>query len=140
MGDEAPDRVGAGTASKIVSSLVFHQCPPAVKSKILDAMRRTLRPGGQLFIADYGLQRTALMRFLFRQVQALDGWDNTTPNAKGELLAYVARAGFEVVEEAGVIPSLTGSISLYRALAPAPLRTPEMQTAAARRPPRFRIS
>lgn len=118
FGDEVADVVGAGTVQKAVSSLVFHQCPPIVKGKILDSMRRVLRPGGRLSIADYGLQRTALMRLLFRQVQNLDGWDNTTPNAKGELPLYIARAGFAETEEIDVIPTPTGSISLYRAVAP----------------------
>jgi len=50
----------------IASSLVFHQVPLAGKQEILISMRRALKPGGRLFIADYGLQRTALMRRLFR--------------------------------------------------------------------------
>ncbi len=118
FGDEVADKLGQGTANKVVSSLVFHQCPPNVKGKILSAMRRALAPGGRLLIADYGLQRTALMRLLFRQVQNLDGWENTTPNAKGELPLYIDRAGFVDVEEVRVIPTPTGSISLYRASAP----------------------
>lgn len=104
--------------TKIVSSLVFHQIPLAEKEAGLAAMRRALAPGGELHIADYGLQRTPLMRRLFRQVQQLDGFENTTPNAEGVLPSLISRAGFAAVEERAVIPTPTGSISLYFARKP----------------------
>jgi hypothetical protein len=96
-----------------VSSLVLHQCDLPVKSAILRAMARTLCPGGLVAIADYGLQRTLLMRTLFRQVQALDGWERTGLNAKGILPELIADAGFENVAEVRVVQTPTGSISLY---------------------------
>ena len=105
--------MGAGAASKVISSLVLHQCDLPVKSAILGAMARTLRPGGRLVIADYGLQRTLRMKLLFRQVQALDGWERTGLNAKGILPQLIADMGFEDVAEVRVIPTPTGSISLY---------------------------
>jgi len=38
--------------------------------------------GGELHIGDYGLQRTWLMRMLFRIVQRVDGYENTQPSAE----------------------------------------------------------
>ena len=102
--------------TKIVSSLVFHQVPMEEKRAGLASMWRALVPGGTLHVADYGLQRTPLMRTAFRQVQRLDGFDNTEPNARGVLPELMREAGFVSVEETEVIPTLTGSISLYRAL------------------------
>ena len=52
--------------NKIVSSLVFHQVPLAGKRTLSASMRAVLPPGGECHIADYGQQRTALMRALFR--------------------------------------------------------------------------
>ncbi len=105
-----------GTVSKIVSSLVFHQTPMHEKARILSVMSEILEPGGTLHIADYGLQRTKLMRTLFRRtVQSLDGVDDTQPNADGCLPGLIESAGFQEVEERNVISTLTGSISLYRA-------------------------
>jgi hypothetical protein len=60
-----------------------------------------------------------LMRLLFRQVQALDGWERTGPNAKGILPRLIADAGFDRVEEVRVVPTPTGSISLYTGRKPA---------------------
>lgn len=112
FGDQVDVLVGT-IANKIVSSLVLHQCDLPVKSAILRAMARTLCPGGLVAIADYGLQRTLLMRTLFRQVQALDGWERTGLNAKGILPELIADAAFENVAEVRVVQTPTGSISLY---------------------------
>jgi ubiquinone/menaquinone biosynthesis C-methylase UbiE len=104
--------------TKVVSSLVFHQVPLQEKRRMLTVIRRALATGGELHIADYGLQRTKLMRLLFRTVQALDGKTNTEPNARGVLPKLMADAGFSEVEETHVIATATGSISLYRARVP----------------------
>lgn len=101
--------------NKLVSSLVLHQIPLAGKRMALFATFQGLRPGGELHVADYGLQASPLMRFAFRQVQTLDGFDTTQPNADGVLPELMEEAGFAGVEETQVIPTPTGSISLYRA-------------------------
>ena len=107
--------VGAGV-NKIVSSLVFHQVPLAEKRAGLAAIFSALGPGGESHIADYGLQRTHLMRCLFRFVQYVDGYKDTQPNADGILPVLMKETGFAQVEETTVIPTPTGSISLYRAI------------------------
>ncbi|AJA11770.1 methylase involved in ubiquinone/menaquinone biosynthesis (plasmid) [Sphingopyxis fribergensis] len=111
MGDRADDIVGS--CDVIVSSLVFHQCAIETKQAIADAMFRALRSGGLMFVADYGLQRSLLMRTLFRQVQLLDGFDKTEPSAKGCMPGIFVAAGFAEVTEAKVIQTPTGSISIY---------------------------
>lgn len=103
--------------TKVLSSLVFHQVPMEEKVAALAAMYAALGAGGEIHIADYGLQRTPLMRALFRGViQNLDGHANTEPNARGVLPDLMHAAGFRSVEEALVIPTLSGSISLYRGI------------------------
>ena len=115
MGDELDSIDALQQCDKIVSSLVLHQCPMGVKEAIAAQMFRLLQPGGTLFIADYGEQRSLLMRMLFRQIQLLDGFEYTEPNAKGCVPEILTAAGFEAVEEIKVIPTPTGSISIYRA-------------------------
>lgn len=115
MGDRLADIAPSGSVDKVVSSLVLHQCPTPMKLAILQAMHTALKPAGVMVVGDYGLQRTALMRLLFRVVQAVDGFDLTEPNAKGVLPSLMTEAGFQQVEERRVIPTLTGSISLYAA-------------------------
>lgn len=114
MGDELTE-AGIETADKVTSSLVLHQCPLPMKRAILVAMFRTLRPGGSIFVADYGEQRSRLMRLLFKQIQRLDGFENTQPNADGVLPRLFSEAGFSRVVEHEVIRTITGSISIYSA-------------------------
>ena len=103
---------------KITSSLVFHQVPLAEKRDGLAAMFAALRPGGTVLIADYGFQRTALMRALFRLIQWVDGFEDTQPNADGVIPTLMHDAGFIGVTETDVFATPTGSISIYRASKP----------------------
>ncbi|HAJ48775.1 MAG TPA: SAM-dependent methyltransferase [Alphaproteobacteria bacterium] len=103
-----------GPFDVIVSSLVLHQVPLATKQALLTLMRQGIAAQGRLIIADYGWQRTAMMRFAFRNtVQRLDGRTDTQPNADGVLPALLSDAGWADVQEIRVIPTWTGSISLY---------------------------
>lgn len=101
---------------KIVCSLVLHQVPLTEKRRLLRAMYDWLKPGGQLFIADYGLQRTLAMRLAFRlTVQMLDGKTDTQPNADGILPALIDAAGFETHTIVDSIPTVTGRIEIIDA-------------------------
>lgn len=118
MGDALDEIEPLQACDKIVSSLVLHQCPMDAKKAIAKQMLRILRPGGDLILADYGEQRTSLMRMLFRQIQWLDGFEFTEPNARGCIPPLLKAAGFAQVKEAGVVNTPTGSISIYRARRP----------------------
>lgn len=118
MGDELVRLLGEGSMDKATSSLVLHQCPMQTKRAILQAMHGVLRPGGRLVIADYGWQRSLAMRLAFRVVQFADGKEDTQPNADGVLPELMRQAGFAKVLEAAVVPTITGSISVYVARRP----------------------
>lgn len=103
--------------TKIVSSLVLHQVPLEEKSRILKTMHQILAPAGVCFIADYGLQKSWLSKMLFRlTVQALDGVQNTSPNAQGILPNLMRSAGYETVTEVFRVSTFTGVISIYKGL------------------------
>lgn len=114
---QAAELLAGPPPTKVVSSLVFHQVPMKEKVAALAAIHAALGAGGEVHVADYGLQRTPLMRGLFRAIiQNLDGHANTQPNADGILPELMHTAGFRGVEETLVIPTLSGSISLYRGI------------------------
>lgn len=122
--------------TKVVSSLVLHQTPLDEKLRILRRMHQLLQPDGELHIADYGLQRSKIMRILFRRtVQAIDGIEDTQPNADGVLPELILSAGFASVRETRIIPTITGSISLYRAARPATSDLHEIEDMDTSRPP-----
>lgn len=118
MGDALVDSVGGESMDAVMSSLVLHQCPLAVKRAILESMFAVLRPGGRLVITDFGLQRTRLMRLAFKFVQFADGKTDTQPNADGVLPELISSVGFADVREADVVSTINGSISIYVARKP----------------------
>jgi trans-aconitate methyltransferase len=101
--------------NKIISSLVFHRVSLAEKRAGLTSMLQALVPGGELHIADYGLQRTPLMRRLFRIVQSARGFENSEQNAQGILPELMREVGFDDVRETAFIRTPTGSMSIYYA-------------------------
>lgn len=108
-----------GAVDKITCSLVLHQVPLAEKQRLLRAMFERLRPGGQLFIADYGLQPTFIMRLAFRlTVQMFDGRSDTQPNADGILPTLIEEAGFEGMTILDSFDTATGRIDIIRAEKP----------------------
>ncbi|MET0900980.1 MAG: methyltransferase domain-containing protein [Mycobacterium sp.] len=113
MGDALTESLGAHSIDTVVSSLVLHQCPLPMKRAILASMYTVLRPGGKLVIADYGWQRTTVMRLAFRIVQLADGKTDTQPNADGALPDLMSEAGFRDVREAEMVPTVTGSVSVH---------------------------
>lgn len=112
-GAEVAERAASLRVSKVVSSLVLHQVPLADKREMLQGMYAALKPGGEIHIADYGLQRSVLMRLLFRQIQNLDGYGATQASADGIVPVLMEEVGFDAVRENRVIATPTGSISLY---------------------------
>lgn len=105
--------------NKVISSLVLHQVSLEEKRRLIQEMFASLPAHGEVHIADYGLQRTRISRLLFRvTVQALDGVEDTAPNAKGVILELLNKAGFMHPRERKIIPTLTGTISIYHAIKP----------------------
>ncbi len=98
---------------------MLHQAPLAEKQRLLRAMFDRLKPGGELFIADYGLQPTIGMRLAFRfTVQMLDGITNTQPNANSILPQLINEAGFEKVRLLDDFSTITGRIEVLSAEKP----------------------
>jgi len=107
------------TFDHVTSSLLLHHLDFEGKMTTLVAMRRSLKPGGMLHIADWGRAHDPFMRAVFVGVQLLDGFKTTADNVRGKLPEYIARAGFVDVKESLRLRTPLGSISLYRAVAPA---------------------
>lgn len=101
-----------------VSSLVFHHLAPATKTRALAQIRRLLKPGGVLHIADWGQPRTPLARLGFLATQLLDGFENTRDHAAGRLPGLIANTGFEDVRETGHWPTVVGMLCFYRSVRP----------------------
>jgi ubiquinone/menaquinone biosynthesis C-methylase UbiE len=100
---------------KVVSSLFFHHLNRASKEQTLLQIRRVLKPGGLLHIADWGKPANTLMRAVSQTVVLFDGAETTGDNFAGRLPGIVENAGFCQVEETATFNSLFGTLRLWKA-------------------------
>lgn len=104
-----------GSVDRVVTSLVLHHLAPEIKAASLAEMHRILRPGGLLFVADWGKPHGPGTRAAFFGLQLLDGFANTADHAAGLLPRYVADAGFTDVERVARLRTIAGSFEILRA-------------------------
>lgn len=97
---------------KIAASFVPWAATLSEKRALIAAARATLRGGGSLHLADYGPQRTPLMRTLLRAAQRFQSVDNT-PHLARALIESMRAEGFVAVAETESFPTPAGSISLF---------------------------
>ena len=100
---------------RVVSSLFFHHLTNKEKAATLSEVRRVLKPGGELHIADWGTPTNILMRTAFLTVQMLDGFETTDDNVRGRLPKMIEEAGLTEVRQTAAINTPLGTMALYQA-------------------------
>ena len=104
---------------RVLCSLLFHHLDRDGKRRTLQEVRRVLKPGGELHLADWGKAPNAVFRAAYLVVQLLDGFETTGDNVEGLLPRYMEDAGLAAAVETGRVLTPLGSISLYKASKPA---------------------
>lgn len=102
----------AGGADVVTTSLMLHHLLPEDKRAALAEMKRILKPGGHLHVADWGRPSDPLMSVLFYIVQIADGFDRTAPHRAGQLPAFIEGAGFNSPKRYGRVRTAFGVIEL----------------------------
>jgi ubiquinone/menaquinone biosynthesis C-methylase UbiE len=100
---------------RVLSSLFFHHLVPADKERTIREIRRVLRPGGRLHVADWGAPTDRLMRTLSMSIRLLDGFETTRDNVRGALPRLFEEGGFEQVSERGDLGTIYGTLAFYSA-------------------------
>lgn len=98
---------------RVITSLVFHHLTPEQKENSFREIKRILKPGGELHIADWGKPSNIFMRIAFYSVQLLDGFKTTRDNVNGLLPNYMQRAGFEYIISYSRFNTIFGTLQLY---------------------------
>ncbi|MCP5243859.1 class I SAM-dependent methyltransferase [Nitrosomonas sp.] len=101
---------------RILSSLLFHHLTGDSKRKTAIEMLRVLKPGGEMYVMDWGRAANPVMRCLFFTVQLVDGFDNTCDNAAGRLPVFFEQAGFCKVGQLQAFNTIFGTLAFYRAV------------------------
>ena len=110
--------VADGSADVVTTTLFLHHLLPGEKREALAEMRRALRPGGRLHVADWGPPQDPLVSAGFFLTQTFDGFDRTRDHRAGRLPAYFAEAGFEEVERYARLRTIFGALDLWRVGSP----------------------
>jgi ubiquinone/menaquinone biosynthesis C-methylase UbiE len=101
------------SVDRVVVSLVLHHLSDPAKHAALAEMRRVLRPGGRLHVADWGRPRGLVPTAGFRALQAIDGVENTRALGEGRLPELLGAAGFTAVHTAARLGTAFGTLELH---------------------------
>ena len=99
----------------VLSSLFFHHLMPAAKRSTLAEVRRVLKPGGKLHVADWGKPGDPLMAALSLSIRAFDGFEVTAENLRGALPSLFGQAGLQDAQERRRLRTTLGTLALYSA-------------------------
>jgi ubiquinone/menaquinone biosynthesis C-methylase UbiE len=102
----------------VVSTLFFHHLTDEAKADTAEEVKRVLRLGGRLLIADWGRPQDPLMRMMFLNVQFLDGFSNTASNVAGKLPEFLRDAGLKRVSVVDRMRTPLGTIEIVSAIRP----------------------
>ena len=96
-------------------SLVLHHLTDPVKQTALAEMRRVLRPGARLHVADWGPPRGPATALGAKALQLFDGADGPGSLLAGDLPRILRRAGLDP-RRRGSIPTVWGTLELWSAV------------------------
>ena len=102
----------------VVSTLFFHHLTDEAKADAAEEVRRVLRLGGRVLIADWGRPQDPLMRMMFLNVQLLDGFRNTSSNVRGRLPGILGEAGLTGAAVLDRMRTPLGTIEIVSATRP----------------------
>ncbi len=105
----------SATFDRVFVTLVLHHLTDDAKSSALAEIRRVLRPGGSLHLADWQRGTNLLLRTVFVGVRVLDGMETTRRHANSSVADIVAEGGFCDVDEYRTLATPFGSIGLVSA-------------------------
>ena len=104
-----------GSYDRVVSTLFFHHLSSGDKRECLAEIRRVLRPGGELHLADFTAPADLGQAVFSWQVRLFDGVERTRENFTGELPSVVAGAGYSEVHEGRRLRTALGTLVLLSA-------------------------
>lgn len=108
----------ARTFDVVLSTLFFHHLTDEAKADTAEEIRRVLRLGGRMLIADWGRPQDPLMRATFLGVQLLDGFRNTSSNVSGRLPEFLRDAGLTQVSVVDRMRTPLGTIEIVSGIRP----------------------
>jgi ubiquinone/menaquinone biosynthesis C-methylase UbiE len=105
-----------GSFDRVLSTLFFHHLTTEEKVETAREIARVLGPGGQLHVVDFTRPTDPVMAATFLVVRAVDGFERTRVNARGELSDVLEAVGL-CAESRGALRTSLGRLGFIRAVA-----------------------
>jgi SAM-dependent methyltransferase len=105
----------SGSFDVVLCSMALHPLPPTGKLALLKEIRRVLRHGGSVFIADIDKPFTAIERRLLRGLAYYFGSHTTAAHLDGTWVELIKQAGFTDVKTLKSKTHFTARITILRA-------------------------
>ncbi|RMF37250.1 MAG: methyltransferase domain-containing protein [Planctomycetota bacterium] len=102
---------------RVFCSLLLHHLEDAAKRRAISEMRRLLKPGGKLILADYFHPASSWARLRFLIVRCVDGWQRTRFHVVGDIERLLREAQFHDIQHDAHQATLLGTLRIYRATA-----------------------
>jgi ubiquinone/menaquinone biosynthesis C-methylase UbiE len=104
-----------GVFDRVMTNMVLHHLTADQKRRTMHAVRRVLRPGAELQVADFGPPRGWLPR---PAGKALARLEPVSDDMEGRLPALIRDAGFQPIRDVGTLTTVSGTIHYLAASSP----------------------
>ncbi len=100
---------------KVICSFALHPLPLNKKLALLKEMKRVLRRGGTLHLADFDQPLRPLEIYMLRSTGYLFGPETAKPHLDGSWLNLIKQAGFVGVRRVTTFSEMVGRVAIIRA-------------------------
>lgn len=104
-----------GQFDKVICSMVLHPLSPARKLVLLGELRRVLRNGGKLYVADFDAPVEKRQGTILRGLSNKFGFESAAPHSDGTWTGAVEKAGFTHNKRLQTVPEWHSRVTILRA-------------------------